>query len=995
MAVGGLKGSGNLALDGVQLAVGYAGTSTSYDGVLSGTVALQNTGGTLTLNGQNTFSGNTTITGGVIMLGAANALQNSTLDYSSSGNLSFGLLPNATLGGLKGTKSLTLSNWFSSPVILSVGGNNQSTSYSGTIAGPLGSALKKIGSGTLTLGGGIQNCDTILSTGTLQLSNPSVLQYSFLVPDGGTLNAGTFTTVAVGGLKGSGDLALDGVQLAVGYAGTSTTYDGVLSGTMALSKTSSGTLTLTRPSTFSGDTTITGGTLMLATGNALQNSILDYSSSGQISFGLLNSATLGGLKGNKYLGLANLMSAPVVLIVGGNNQSTIFSGTIAGPLGSALRKVGAGTLTLNGSTQCDVILSSGTLQAGAGGALQSSLLTMDGGTLCCNGLAAATLGGLKGSGSLSLDGVQLSVGYAGTSTNYDGVLAGTMGLKKVGAGVLTLTADNTFSGDTTIAGGMLVIASANALQNSTYDATNVNDMLRFGTVTKATLGGLKGDNGYVSLLNAISQPIELDVGNNDQSTIYYGTLRGPSGAALKKIGSGTLTLCGSMLCDTIVSGGTVQVGYISALSASTVEIGGGTLSCGQLSAATLGGLRGTGPLTLNNVQLTVGGSDISSAYGGVLSGSMSLVKTGAGTFTLSGENTFSGSTSVAAGTLELANANALQNSTLLNLPNGTLRFGTLPNATIGALAGNWPLVLANDVLQPVQLTVGGNGQSTPFYAPLSGLGGLTKVGGGTLTLSPSSSTLNSYSGRTIVKAGGLLLVGYEATVAPGAWQPVLDLGGADIQGGKIEFEYDHGGVSPKQTIEDLLAASYDGGGWDVGQFRSTTAAALGLSLGWKDDGRIVTVMPAIPGDFNLDGTVDNLDLQIWYANAFTGTSWSRGDANYDGVVNGLDRDILAGQPWANDRGRPTRRPPPPPCPSPKRCCCSLSVCWGHCSTPVRRNGGRTSAPATKPLDRIDEKQHEVTVAEVLRTTQARIESPRVAVLSGPSQRENRAGRLRH
>ena len=38
--------------------------------------------------------------------------------------------------------------------------------------------------------------------------------------------------------------------------------------------------------------------------------------------------------------------------------------------------------------------------------------------------------------------------------------------------------------------------------------------------------------------------------------------------------------------------------------------------------------------------------------------------------------------------------------------------------------------------------------------------------------------------------------------------------------------------------------------------------------------------------------MDNLDRQVWFASAFTGSSWQQGDANGDGVVNGLDRDIL-------------------------------------------------------------------------------------------------------
>ena len=80
----------------------------------------------------------------------------------------------------------------------------------------------------------------------------------------------------------------------------------------------------------------------------------------------------------------------------------------------------------------------------------------------------------------------------------------------------------------------------------------------------------------------------------------------------------------------------------------------------------------------------------------------------------------------------------------------------------------------------------------------------------------------------------------------------------------------------------------------MGQFRDSTAAATGLTLGYLDNTALkqVTIMATYPGDFNLDGVVDNADRSIWFANAFTGTTWQQGDANYDGAVNGLDRDLL-------------------------------------------------------------------------------------------------------
>ena len=91
----------------------------------------------------------------------------------------------------------------------------------------------------------------------------------------------------------------------------------------------------------------------------------------------------------------------------------------------------------------------------------------------------------------------------------------------------------------------------------------------------------------------------------------------------------------------------------------------------------------------------------------------------------------------------------------------------------------------------------------------------------------------------------------------------------------------------------MLTDSYHGGLWDIGKFRNSTAGSTGLTLGWLDNGSSnMTVMATYPGDFNLDGVVNDLDLDIFKANAGIGTTWQMGDANYDGVVNGLDLDLL-------------------------------------------------------------------------------------------------------
>ncbi len=101
------------------------------------------------LGGTNSFGGHTSVSAGTLTLSSALALQNSTLDTSGSGIVSFGALSSATLGGLTGVGKLSLSNTAAAGVIVSVGNNNSSMTYSGTLSGA--GSLIKLGSGTLTL----------------------------------------------------------------------------------------------------------------------------------------------------------------------------------------------------------------------------------------------------------------------------------------------------------------------------------------------------------------------------------------------------------------------------------------------------------------------------------------------------------------------------------------------------------------------------------------------------------------------------------------------------------------------------------------------------------------------------------------------------------------------------------------------------------------------------------------------------------------------------
>ena len=157
--------------------------------------------------------------------------------------------------------------------------------------------------------------------------------------------------------------------------------------------------------------------------------------------------------------------------------------------------------------------------------------------------------------------------------------------------------------------------------------------------------------------------------------------------------------------------------------------------------------------TINNggVALTVNGSS-SVTLNGVVSGSGDLTKIGGSALLLAASNAYTGNTNINAGTVQVSNDYNLGNGGAVNFNGGTLRTvatGIASSRTVNLNAGNG--------------TFDTNGLNSTLAGPIAGVGSLTKIGNGVLSITNSSTTApNSYTGGTIV-SGGTLALGNNTT----------------------------------------------------------------------------------------------------------------------------------------------------------------------------------------------------------------------------------------
>lgn len=830
-------------LDGTQSSLDSNGLGLTWSGVLSGTGGLAKTGaGTVSLTGTNSYTGGTTIATGTLQIGTGGTAGSIVGDVVNNASLAFNRSDAQSFGGsISGSGSLTKAG----ASTLTLTGTN---SYTGATT---------IAAGTLALAGGGRIVGSIVNDATFDIS------------------ATTGADVVVGGLSGAGVVTIGARTLGLAASGGS--FAGSIAGTGGL-RLASGTQILTGTSTYSGGTTIAGGTLQIGNGGTTGSLVGDVVDHGTLAFDRADAVTFGQLisgsgallksgvgtltltGANSFSGTTTIASGTLALAGAGRVVSNVAANGIfdlsatsgadvaIGALsGSGSVTLGARTLALtgNGANFAGIIAGSGGLRLAGGSQILTGASSFTGGTTIAAGTLRLGAGGSGGSlvGPVRIDG-ELIVDRS-DDVSLDGVLTGDGALTKVGSNRLTLTAANSFAGTTTIAAGTLAVSGAGRLAGNVVD----NGALLFDSPDSFGFGGAitgsgtltKAGSGTLTLTGAATHVGGTTIAAGRLALAGAGRITGilvndgvfdiagagggvaissMTGTGAVALGSRTLTLeaaSGSFAGTMAGSGGLAVAGGAQILTGASNYTGGTFVATGatlQLGAGgTSGGIVGAavvdGTLAFNRSDAVL--------FGGTISGSGALVKSGTGALTLGGANSYTGGTLVRSGTLALANDHAagtgritLESGTTLSYASGLtvaneLRINGLANLVVasgtatqsGALSGSGRYVL------------GGAGRLL-LTGDNSGFGGGISLSDLTLDLD-SSSALGSgavdLTGSASFRYGAGVVIANTITLGSGfTLAAAVDAGRSATQAGAITG----GGTLAKTGGGTLVLAGANG-----------------------------------------------------------------------------------------------------------------------------------------------------------------------------------------
>ncbi|MEI6485318.1 MAG: autotransporter domain-containing protein [Sphingomonadales bacterium] len=371
---------------------------------------------------------------------------------------------------------------------------------------------------------------------------------------------------------------------------------------------------------------------------------------------------------------------------------------------------------VNSYTGRTVIYSGASLSLrGAGSIAASSGVTANGTFDISATDAGARITSLSGIGNVVLGSQQLTLTNA--SESFAGVIsgAGSLGLEQ---GTLTLAGVNSFTGRTAISSGAAlslqgsgsIAASSGVAANGTFDIS--------ATSAGARITSLSG-TGRVELG---SQRLTL----TNASESFTGVIAGAGSLGLEQ---GTLTLgsANSYAGGTIVNGGTVRITNSAALGTGTVNFAGGT----SLVAGTAGLALANGIVTRGTLAIDSGAGASTFTLGGAVSGSGGIAKQGTGVLTMAGASSYTGATSVLAGTLNVTGSLA----SVVTVTAGAAATGNGRVASLSVLAGATINPGAPGSTDVATLTVAGAATlAGTFTADVTSLGNDRITAGGALTL---------------------------------------------------------------------------------------------------------------------------------------------------------------------------------------------------------------------------------------------------------------------
>ncbi len=777
--------------------------------------------GSLTLSGENAYTGDTIVNGGILTYLGPNPFGVTGTVRMANGTTLRGVNPGSTAirNNIVITGSATFDN-----------ATDTGPDVFGIISG--GQLVKTGGGRALLYGANTYSGGTLLQQGTLTVVNNQAFGSGTVSMSGGT------TIESFGTYSISNPLVLNAgtARINTVVAGQTLTLAGTLSGLGGLQKIGAGSLSLVDPGLYDGVITVSAGTLVIrgdrGLGTSVGGTIVEDGATLSFARGvwLNDDITINGMGANAIGALRHERS--------GNARIGQLNGTIT--LGSASRINNDGVLFVNGSVVGDDDLTIG----GAGGItyfdggldIGTGSLIVDGGNavflrtsnsftgatkvtlgavtvLSNNALSdiapvtlgefssltlgstwSETIGNLAGTGSVIIDtGATLSVGLQRTNSTFGGLISGAGALTKVGTGTLTLSGDNTYAGLTSVDAGTLLITG------SLVGAVTVN--------AGGTLGGTGTIGGAVSI--------------DDGGTISVGLSPGTMTFATLALGSGSTSIF--ELGEAGVAGGSnndlIAVTGELALNGGTIRVvRGAGFGSGQYTLFTFGSLTGAlGNLTLDSI----GGDFIGNL---ALGDGAVLLNTAA----LSDLVWWNGMTTTPTGTVEggdgiwsLAGGNFTNSTATVSAPWA----GNDSMVVFGGTAGT-VVIAAGEVLSPAGMSFRTDGYAitgadatsglalngptgidtaagvgATIAAVISGPGSLTKTGEGTLTLTAS----NSFTGPTMVLGGTLVNRGGIAgavAVASRLTNSGTISGGLEVMGGSQATNDASGTINDGVTVQE-------------------------------------------------------------------------------------------------------------------------------------------------------------------------------------------------